>query len=421
MKNALSRIHYVLRRVSGRDAIFLVALVYCVAAASYSFVGLYFRNNGEIDFDIEFSLLGENEILGMNIGKVRHLLEEVDLDFVSNEDLRKAWEILKKLPPAERAARLRGIQVRALMRKLPPNERLNRFGREVGPYNDEDLSCVHTPMDDPTESECYNLLSPTIKSKQAWFFAGDSQMGKIFGEIQFPYQITTSRAPKDKRCGFLSYAGLPAAKPYERTLPSFFQGPSKYGREHDGCSDVKSVGARFIESALPDGTNHFMEIMTVDHASDTAQQTPYTSSTQETATLHFANQLQFRGMTFKDSVCIMNTGLHDQKLCVGKSHEHCLQIYRRNVVTYLNLMYNVCGAMVWISTTPVRDPGNPEYPQSNAMSQDMNMVVKEVMKRFKHGFFVDTWQVGMTSEFVDNAHFTRPYYVGIAELFGSLM
>jgi len=420
MKNAVVQIHHILRRISRRDAIFLIALVYFASAASWSFMGLYSRND-DLGFDIEFSLQEENEILGTNVGKVRHLLEEIDLVFDSKEELRNAWETLKALPPVERAARLRGIQVRTLMRKLPPNERLNRFGREVDPYNDEDLSCVHTPMDDPTKSECYQLLSPAIQSKQAWFFAGDSQMGKIFGEIQFPYQITTSRGPQDKRCGFLSYAGLPAAKHHERKFPSFFQGPSKYGREHDGCSDVKSVGARFIESALPNKTNHFMEIMTVDHASDTAQQTPYTSSTQETAALHFANQLQFRGMTFNDSVCIMNTGLHDQKLCVGKSHEHCLIIYHRNVVTYLNLMHNVCGAMVWISTTPVRDPGNPEYPQSNAMSQDMNMAAKEIMKRFKNGFFLDTWAVGMKSEFVDNAHFTRPYYVGIAELFASLM
>lgn len=164
-----------------------------------------------------------------------------------------------------------------------------------------------------------------------------------------------------------------------------------------------------------------MELLTVDFASDVEQQTRYTNTTQETATLHVANQLQLRGLTYEDSVCVVNVGLHDQKLCESKSDSHCLVIYVTNVKVYLNLLYNVCGSIIWLSTTPVRDTHNPNYPQRNDRMEIMNEKIREVMAKFDNGYFVDVWETALGNTFVDNAHFTPEFYDNVAALFSSLM
>lgn len=408
----------VVRRFSRRDAVFLAALVYCVVAVTQPFGSTFNIAFIDDDADVIVSLSDDADIPA---SQNRHLMEATEKGTEADERPTKVWDVSSQLRPKKKDD-LREIQVRSLLSNLTSSQRLNRFDRSPRKLSNEDLSCVYTAIENQTQSECYELLSPFLKSKRAWFFVGDSQMGKLFHEIRYPYEVTASKAPKNERCGFIKYAGLPEAKPWQRKkIPSYFQGPTSYGRENPGCFDVRSVGARYIESAIPGEMSHILEIMTIDHASDIAQQTPYTETTQETATLHFGNQLQFNGMTYEDSVCVMNTGLHDQKLCIGKTHDHCLSIYSKNIKRYLNLFHNICGAMVWISTTPVRNPGNPLYPQSNAMTAKMNRAVKDILIQHEHGYYVDTWDVAKRSTHIDNVHFTSEYYSGIADLLASLM
>ena len=162
-----------------------------------------------------------------------------------------------------------------------------------------------------------------------------------------------------------------------------------------------------------------MEFLVVDFASDVEQQSVYTKSTQETVTLHVANQLQLRGLTHDDSVCVVNTGLHDERLCNGKSDKRCIPEYSTNVKKYLNLLYKVCGSIIWISTTPVQE--NPMFPQNNARAVEMNKLVNETMAKHSNGYFVEISNAASQYNHVDNVHFEPEYYVGLGQLFSSLM
>mmetsp|Transcript_5581 Transcript_5581/g.11650 ORF Transcript_5581/g.11650 Transcript_5581/m.11650 type:complete len:399 (-) Transcript_5581:127-1323(-) len=358
-----------------------------------------------------------NNSLTYEDSDTRRLLQEMILADGSKQ-LKELLHMLDEFSPEELKELAEAIEVHRLMKDLDESEYLNRFHRHRIVFKDLYTECVFREDEPPQNGECYKMLAPEVKSKKAWFFFGDSQMGKYFNALDYPYIITSKKETDDLRCGFLDYVHLPRSE--EWVYPQYNQGPAKFGRKNHFCSDVASAGNRRFESDSTEGSN-FMELLTVDFASDVEQQTRYTNTTQETATLHVANQLQLRGLTYEDSVCVVNVGLHDQKLCESKSDSHCLVIYVTNVKVYLNLLYNVCGSIIWLSTTPVRDTHNPNYPQRNDRMEIMNEKIREVLAKFDNGYFVDVWERALGNTFVDNAHFTQDFYDNVAGLFSSLM
>ena len=318
------------------------------------------------------------------------------------------------------------IKIHEMLNAVPTKHLLNRFHKQVEiPPNQavDAVTCKHSEMGfTQKDSDCYRLLSPRMKSKRAWFFFGDSQMGKLVQSISKiqPYEASARKSKADGGCGFLDYCHLEKAKTWIPPPPTRIQGPITYGLQTPFCSDIASAGNQLLESNTSDGGIRLMEYLVVDFASDVEQQTTYTRTTQETATLHVANQLQLRSLTNDDSVCVVNSGLHDMMLCIGRSNKQCEDIYITNVDTYLSLLGNVCGSIVWIATTPVK--GDPRFAQENSNMKKWNGMVNELIaQKYHNAYFVNIWDVAEQHTHIDNAHFTPEYYDRLGNLFSSLM
>ena len=119
--------------------------------------------------------------------------------------------------------------IRSMLKQLPKDDLLDRFHR-IPKHNVTERSyCEHSTNLTQAESSCYKLLSPQVQSKRAWFFFGDSQMGRLFQNIKYPYKISTMKRTKDRRCGFLDYCHLDKAKRWIPPSSIMYQGPINYG------------------------------------------------------------------------------------------------------------------------------------------------------------------------------------------------
>jgi len=394
-------------------------------------------------------------------------------------------EILDDLNEEELAELSIRSELRVMLNRLPKEELLNRFRRERDYSVDEDLTCVHRLENDGGNNEidiagsenqyenennevipinlennenpaattrlrklqessqsseppqysltlptCQNLLPALLpQNNRAWFFLGDSQMGKLVNHLakQYPHPMTAIRSARDRRCGFLDYCYLDKSPEWNK--PKWNQGPTKYGLENPFCSDISSAGNRLMESVVVSSDPNtaeehedarFMEFLIVDYTSDVEQQSVFTETTQETAVLHMANQLQLRGLTYEDSVCVVNAGLHDEKICANFDEEHCIKIYQGNVRVYLNMLHHVCGNILWVSLTPVMESGNFSH-RRNVELVGMNEGARMALRKFENGVFLDVWEATGGFEHVDDAHFEEVYYQELAGLFANLM
>lgn len=276
-------------------------------------------------------------------------------------------------------------------------------------------------------SECYNLLSPHINRKPAWFFLGDSQMNFLFNFMTYPYNITRQREAKVKRCGVLDYYNFSKADEWipptnarnETHVGNQTQGPYDFGLKNPFCMDLLGWKNEMLESSIGNNKTRFVEKLCLDYASDVEQQTPTTRTSQETMILYITNQLELRNLPVHDTVCVTNVGIHDQKLCAGKSDELCLQIYLQNVRVYLNLLQKVCGNIVWIAITPVS--GETNRPQRNETIYIWNEEVAKIILGYSNTFYIDVWNAASSYRHIDNVHFEWSYYISFGALFTSLM
>jgi len=266
----------------------------------------------------------------------------------------------------------------------------------------------------------------------------------------YPYNISSTRKAA-RRCGFLDYCHL--EKRSDWTLPATFpnptspspspspsnnnnnnnrsatqgQGPTEFGLHHHFCSDLAGFSNTLFQT--DENEKNFMEFLVVEYASDVEQQTPHTNTTQETVSLYLAAQLKMQNLTRDDSVCVVNTGVHDQKLChQGRTSDadadnECLELYVNNVKSYMKQLDPVCGNIVWLGITSVR--GDSDQPQRNEVSLQWNRAVNASLARWypTKSFFVDVWNVSShaTHRPNDNIHFEPEYYVPLGTLFSSLM
>merc|ERR1711862_867818 len=154
---------------------------------------------------------------------------------------------------------------------------------------------------------------------------------------------------------------------------------------------------------------------------DVEQQTRVTETTQETASLHVKNQLRNKNITSNESVCVINTGLHDQRLCKNRNISKCGDMYLQNVAIYLKLLDPVCGNFIWIGISSVR--GDDNSPQENYISISWNKKVKSALESLypTRSFYIDVWNASSRFPHYDNIHFEYDYYQGLANLFSQLM
>jgi len=267
-------------------------------------------------------------------------------------------------------------------------------------------------------NNCHTLLSPHVRRKRAWFFFGDSQMGFLFKsmEVKYPYTISETKESTHERCGFLTYCNIPRAVTWiPPSTHNQTQGPLMFGLRTPFCSDLS--GHSYLKFS---NGSCFMEYLAVEFASDVEQQTPYGNTTQETATFYVKLQLGVNGLTREDSVCVVNTGVHDQILCKEKSDATCLDMYSTNVRWHLSILRQGCGSIIWISTTSVA--GDPKYPQTNKSLLEWNRVVNEkLVPSYSEAFYVDVWNLSATSPRNGNIHFQPEYYDTLGSLFTGLM
>ncbi len=267
-------------------------------------------------------------------------------------------------------------------------------------------------------NDCVALLSPRVKRKKAWFFFGDSQMGFLFKsmKLKYPYTISETKESRHTRCDFLTYCNLPRATTWiPPSAHHQIQGPLEFGLRTPFCSDLSGHSNLKFSNG-----SRFMEYLVVEFASDVEQQTPYGNTTQETALFYVKLQLGVNGLTREDSVCVVNTGVHDQQLCEGKSDAECLDMYATNVRWYLGVLRQGCGSVIWISTTSVA--GDPKYPQTNESLLEWNRVVnEELVPSYSEAFYVDVWNLSATSPRDGNIHFQPEYYDTLGNLFIGLM
>ena len=204
--------------------------------------------------------------------------------------------------------------------------------------NNKHHVCEHNEDGNQTHGECYKLLYPAVKSKPAWYFLGDSQMNMLVENTNYPYEIHTSRLPhNDKdhptwgRCDLLNYYFL--EKSANWTPPATIvggagqiQGPTKYGLKSHYCLDASGpYNRQFASSSL-----NFMDYLAVEYGSDVEHQSTITNTSQESAVHYMQWQLDEMLLTREDAVCVVNTGIHDQKLCPQPNNEDtCLDVYTK--------------------------------------------------------------------------------------------
>ena len=222
--------------------------------------------------------------------------------------------------------------------------------------------CQHNgDLDNQTKGDCYRILSPVVASKPTWYYLGDSQMNYLVENIQYPYEIHSTRQPDNDhppwgRCDLLNYYFLeksttwnpPATIDYGRGQ---IQGPTRFGLvKRHWCLDASGPYNRQFAT----NSKHFMEYLAVEYGSDVEHQSTITNTSQESAVHYMKWQLDNLLLTKDDSICVVNTGIHDQKLCPGlKNEDTCLNVYISNVRSYLKLLNTTCGHILWVSITSV--------------------------------------------------------------------
>jgi hypothetical protein len=203
--------------------------------------------------------------------------------------------------------------------------------------------------------------------------------------------------------------------------PKKTQGPVLHGLENPYCSDLSGRGNSICETKK----KNYMEYLVVEFASDVEQQTSKTSTTQETVGSYLKRQLKHRKVSREDNVCVVNTGTHDQRLCVNHNTTSawCDDMFLTNVETYLKILDTVCGNIIWISQASVR--GDEDYPQRNDVSLRWNEGVKLLGERLfgstNSFYYLDVWTLSEHSKHTDNVHFQSTYYDTIGALFTELM
>ena len=313
---------------------------------------------------------------------------------------------------------------------------------------------------------------------------GDSQMGTFMMNLfwkNYPYTIPKDKhniKMATERCGFVDYCGPwlerrgggaggkreSGGNQWMIQGAGKTQGPFSFGLRNPFCSDLSHFKNTRIQTidvgvdadvdvdvnvdANADGHNDtdvavnvdidvgvdvgtgsnvtvvphkYTEYLVVEYASDVEQQTNTTNTTQQSVTLYMEQELKHYNLTTSDSVCVVNTGIHDQHLCDNKTEANCLDIYRRNVQEYLRLLDRVCGHIVWISTTPVR--GDVTEVQDSNRTVEWNKAVMSLLETYyaEKSFYLDTWKRALNHDHKDNVHFEGSYYTPLIELFVKLI
>lgn len=268
------------------------------------------------------------------------------------------------------------------------------------------------------EDDCFEKFSIHLRHKSSWHFFGDSQMIRTFGKIRYPRKVTGDKYSSN-RCGFLEYANIPQKKMWAPPNHSLLQGPCRNGLENPFCSDLSGTLYRMTS----ENRTHFIEFVTVEFANDVEQQSKYGKTTQETVSKYLSRQIKERRIPRQQSVCVANTGIHDQQLCGDlKMEEQCRDLYLLNVRNYLKHLSRACGNIVWVTLTHVAEIGG--YVQQNSRAKSWNAGVESLLQNMtvsSNFFFLDIFNFSSQANHTDNVHFNDTYYEAMGSFFSQFL
>lgn len=240
-------------------------------------------------------------------------------------------------------------------------------------------------------------------------FLGDSTMARLYrsaiGSFSPSHKVKKVKASYNKNsphCPSLSYFQL-QLRPIEsyRMPVKGIEGPGLFGLEHPFCLDMS--GAFFEKSTVPD-YGMSLEYLSIEHARDVSFQTNLSETSQETVALYGEREY---GSHFNTTLCVVNSGLHDIGIGIP------LQQYLTNVHEYILLLHATCSTILWLGISRTAD--RPKFKQRNDIIFDWNKALFDNLKDFPFVYVVDVMEQGQNYKLNDNVHYTKEYYVALAE------
>ena len=242
-------------------------------------------------------------------------------------------------------------------------------------------------------------------------FAGDSTMRLLWTEAHVFQSGKPSAAQVIKSChsNWLHTFGIKPSKVWRQ--PNLEkEGPSLLdcmNRPTYLCSKIASHGWHpqvFLEGDqfgqdIPGTKFVSMDFITVLYARDVLMQSELGNTTQET----LLRYLQLKQHIY--SLCVLNTGLHDQRILGFKT-----EVYVLNVIEYLEMMSLVCQHMIWIETTAPR--GDKNKPQTIARTREWNTALHSYLEAHRHinVSMMRVFEKSLKAGHVVNVHLHRSWY-----------
>ena len=121
-----------------------------------------------------------------------------------------------------------------------------------------------------------------------------------------------------------------------------------------------------------------------------------------------AQYLEWHGKLY--SLCIVNSGLHDQR------HPLSTEGYIENVKGLLDIVFHVCSYIIWIETTAPLERTTGEYPQTVERTREWNVALNSYLETHmnRNVSVVQVFEKSLKAEHHDNVHMHRLWYLELA-------
>jgi len=197
------------------------------------------------------------------------------------------------------------------------------------------------------------------------------------------------------------------------------EGPTNFGLENPFCKDCSGCDSRVSPAAMrksPKRVSHPVNdtanclptgYHAMEYARDVEMQSAYGSTTQENLAWFLNKE------SVKDTLCIINSGLHDMRLPNITDAQ-----YLDNVVwMHQTLLKNAsCSGIVWLEITV---PKTERYPQKAERTHRWNNMLREnLTQSFPSDLsIVEVGKVSQEAAHADNVHMSSNWYANLAKFF----
>merc|ERR1712166_69814 len=300
----------------------------------------------------------------------------------------------------------------------------------IAAVEQERINCTWKPGGD---APCLSLLETRIaasaneSSANRWVFAGDSTMSHLFRHLKKPLHPSSIARKcgcahkRSERCNMGSALGQKQIVDWKSPIKGR-EGPLDFGKKNPQCQDCSGCNSDFLECSKP-CTQTQTSYFSVEFARDVEIQTTVANSTQE-ALAFWAKHQSSSALQGKLFVCVVNAGLHDQRVStLAEPPDTSLlysKVYLANVGWYLRLLQPVCIHVIWVTTTAPQ--GEKNWQRTNTTMHWNNAVANLVLHEFPHSVTIlDHFDASKSWPHVDNVHLSTSFYQQLAALFTALI